>query len=409
MKILLFSHGYPPVISGVSIVVQKVAREMVKRGHQVTVVTASDSGSAYHEQDEGVELIRVRSVPNPFWSEGRLPVLSYSGLREIVAGVEPDLINTHDGGLLGALLYRMEQEKGHVPELLTCHFLPQYVTYYVNVGDAVDDALEGLTWAYTLRMVNGFEHVIFPTQTQRSAFIEKGLKTTSSVISNGLDILRYNPIGSNDEEIVARYKLPPGRRILVVGRLAKDKKLDVLVRSMCEINSTQPANLLLVGRGDNREELQELVESLGVHDRVHFLGFVPEEDLPALYRQSNIFAIASEVEVQSIPTIQAAATGLPIIAAEAGALPELVKHETNGYLVPPESPAAFANAFRKLIENPELAEKLGQASLEIGRRHAEVHTFDAYERIYYEYSRRYLLDLKRKRELTSFSDTIIKP
>lgn len=409
MKILLFSHGYPPVISGVSIVVQKVAREMVKRGHQVTVVTASDDGSAYHDQDEGVELIRVRSAPNPFWSEGRLPILSYGGLWEIVADVQPDLINTHDGGLLGALLYRMEQEEEHVPELLTCHFLPQFVTYYVNAGNVIDDALEGITWEFSMRMINCFDHVIFPTQTQRQAFIEKGIKATSSVISNGLDISRYNPAGLNDEEVVARYKLPPGRRILVVGRLAKDKKLDVLIQSMREINSTQPANLLLVGRGDNREQLQELVESLGLHDRVHFLGFVPEEDLPAIYRQSNIFAIASEVEVQSIPTIQAAATGLPIIAAEAGALPELVKHEKNGYLVPSESPAEFANAFRKLIENPELAEKFGQASLEIGRRHAEVHTFDAYERIYYEYSRKYLLDLKRKRELTSFSDTIIKP
>jgi 1,2-diacylglycerol 3-alpha-glucosyltransferase len=385
MKILLFSHGYPPVISGVSIVVQKVAREMVKRGHQVTVVTASDSGPAYRDQDEGVQLIRVRSAPNPFWSEGRLPILSYLGLREIVANVQPDLINTHDGGLLGAQLYLMEREKGHLPELLTCHFLPQYVKYYVNVGDVVEDAVQELTWGFAVRMMNGFNHIIFPTQTQQRAFIEQGLEIASSVISNGLDILRYNPVGSNDGETIARYKLPPGRRILVVGRLAKDKKLDVLIRSMCEVKSTQQAHLLLVGRGDNQERLQDLAESLGLQDRVHFLGFVPEEDLPALYRHSDIFAIASDVEVQSIPTLQAAATGLAIVAVAAGALPELVKHDTNGYLVPSGTPAAFADAFRKLIDNPGLAEKLGQASLEIGRKHAETHTFDAYEEIYRTY------------------------
>lgn len=399
MKILLFSHGYPPVISGVSIVVQKVAREMVKRGHHVTVVTASDSGAAYQDQDEGVELMRVRSAPNPFWSEGRLPILSYGGLREIIVNVQPDLINTHDCGLLGAQLYRMEQEKGYVPKLLTCHFLPQFVTYYVNAGNVIDEALEGITWEFSMRMINSFEHVIFPTQIQRSAFVGKGLKTTSSVISNGLDISRYNPVGSNDEAFVARYKLPPGCRILVVGRLAKDKKLDILVRSMGEIKSTRPAHLLLVGRGDNREWLQDLVESLGLQDRVHFLGFVPEDDLPTLYRHSDIFAIASDVEVQSIPTIQAAATGMPIVAAEAGALPELVKPGTNGYLVPPEDPAAFANAFRKIIDSPELAEKLGQASLEIGRRHAEIRTFDAYESIYYEYSKKQQLDAEEEKRV----------
>lgn len=387
MKILLFSHSYPPVISGVSVVVQKVAWEMVKRGHQVTVVTASDSGAAYNDQDKGVALVRVRSAPNPFWSEGRLPLLSYSGLREIVADVQPDLINTHDSGLLGAQLYRMEHQRGHVPELLTCHFLPQYVSYYVHVGDVIEEAVQEITWGYTIRMINGFNHVIFPTETQRRTFIEKGLESTSSVISNGLDIFRYNPVSANDEEVIARYKLPPGHRILVVGRLAKDKKLDILIRSMREIESRQPAHLLLVGRGDNRERLQDLVESLALQDRVHFLGFVPEEDLPAIYRHADIFAIASDVEVQSIPTLQAAATGLPIVAVAAGALPELVKDEINGYLVPPGEPAAFAAAFSKLIDKPALAEKFGQASLEIGRQHAEMYTFDAYENIYRAYSK----------------------
>jgi 1,2-diacylglycerol 3-alpha-glucosyltransferase len=382
MRILMLSHGYPPVISGVTLVVQKVAREMVRRGHEVTVVTASDRGAPYQDQDQGVDLMRVRSAPNPFWSEGRLPLLSHDGLQEIIAKKKPDVINTHDSGLLGLQLFRLEHEKRPIPELLTCHFLPRYVTYYVNVGDMVEKALEDITWEYTIRVINNFHHVIFPTQTQQQAFIDEGLVTTSSVISNGLDICRYNPDSADDEDVVALYELPPGHRILVVGRLAKDKKLDVLVRSIQEIKSSQQAHLLLVGRGDDRERLQDLVENLDLRDQVHFLGFVPEEDLPALYRQSDIFAIASNVEVQSIPTLQAAATGLPIVAAEAGALPELVKKDTNGYLVPPDDPAAFADAFRQIINSPELAEKFGQASLEIGRQHAEKHTFDAYEETY---------------------------
>jgi glycosyltransferase involved in cell wall biosynthesis len=170
-----------------------------------------------------------------------------------------------------------------------------------------------------------------------------------------------------------------------VGRLAKDKKLDVLVRAMEEIRSKPPAHLLLVGRGDDRERLQDLAGSLDLHARIHFLGFVPEKDLPALYRHADIFAIASDVEVQSIPTLQAAATGLPIVAAEAAALPELVKTNTNGYLVPPDEPIAVARALSKILDDPELAERLGQASLEIGRQHAQEATFDAYEELYRAY------------------------
>lgn len=386
MKILMLSHGYPPVVSGVTLVVQKVAREMVRRGHEVTVVTASDNGTPYQDQDQGVELLRVRSAPNPFWSEGRLPLLSHDGLQEIIAGIQPDVINTHDSGLLGLQLYRLEYEKVPVPELLTCHFLPRYVTYYVNLGDVVEKALEDITWEYTIRVINNFDHVIFPTQTQQTAFVEEGLGTTSSVISNGLDICRYNPTSSDGEDVAVRYELPPGPRILAVGRLAKDKKLDVLIRAMGELKSTHQAHLLLVGRGDDRERLQDLVNNLDLQEYVHFLGFVPEEDLPALYRHSDIFAIASNVEVQSIPTLQAAASGLPIVAAEAGALPELVENNTNGALVPPDDLVAFADAFREILDNPEMANKLGQASLEIGRQHAEKHTFDAYEKLYRRYS-----------------------
>jgi 1,2-diacylglycerol 3-alpha-glucosyltransferase len=207
------------------------------------------------------------------------------------------------------------------------------------------------------------------------------------VISNGLNIRRYSPNDSHEEGIVERYDLPPGPRILVVGRLAKDKKIDVLIRAMRDVTSTHEAYLLLVGRGDDRERLQHLVERLELQDTVRFLGFVPEEDLPALYRHADIFAIASDVEVQSIPTLQAAATGLPIIAAEAAALPELVETNRNGHLVPPGDPAAFATAIREILDDPELAKRLGQASLEIGRRHAEQNTFDAYEEVYRAYSR----------------------
>ncbi|MGC9334135.1 MAG: glycosyltransferase [Anaerolineae bacterium] len=384
MRILMLSHGYPPVISGVTLVVQKVAREMVRRGHEVTVVTASDRGTPYIDQDEGVALMRVRSVPNPFWSEGRLPVLSYDGLNDIVADIRPDVINTHDSGLLGVQLYRLKHRKRQVPELLTCHFFPGYVTYYVNMGDVVEDALEEITWQYSIRIINGFDHVIFPTKTQQNAFVEEGLGAPSTVISNGLDVRRYNPDGGDDGDVESRYELPAGPRLLAVGRLAKDKKLDVLIRAVGQVTDDHPAHLLLVGRGDDRERLQGLVQKLGLQDHVHFLGFVPEDDLPALYRHADIFSIASDVEVQSIPTLQAAATALPIVAADAGALPELVHDGRNGFLAPPDDAAAFAAAFRKILDDPQRAEAFGQASLEIGRQHAEERTYDAYEKRFLE-------------------------
>jgi glycosyltransferase involved in cell wall biosynthesis len=381
VRILMVSHGYPPTTSGVTLVVQKVARAMVRRGHQVTVVTASDRGAPYYDWDMGVALWRVRSTPNPFWSEGRLPILLYEGLKQIVAQVRPDVINTHEGALLSWQLYRLEHERRHVPEILTCHYVPHFVTYYVHVADTVEKVVENVTWDLSLRLVNSFDHVIFPSETQRQAFMEEGLERESIVISNGVDTGRYRP-GDREQEIEARYNLPRGPRVLFVGRTARDKKIDVLIRAMAILRSTHPAHLLLVGRGDDRRRLEDLREELGLQDAVHFLGFAPEADLPSLYRHSDVFAIASDVEVQSIPTLQAVASGLPVVAAHAMALPELVRDGENGFLIQPGDVSGFAASFRRLLDDRQMATAFGQASLAISQPHAEALTYDAYEAIY---------------------------
>jgi glycosyltransferase involved in cell wall biosynthesis len=378
MRILMLSHGYPPTISGVTLVVQKVARAMVVRGHQVTVVTASDRRVPYQDEDHGVRLWRVHSVPNPFWSEGPLPIISYNQFKGIVAEVQPDVINTHDGALLSWQLHRLEHEKTHVPEILTCHFLPHFVSYYVRAGDAVERLVEGITWDVTVNMIQGFDHVVFPSATQEAMFHKERLRVPSTVISNGLDISRYSPDG-DDGDLQRKYQLPQGPRVLFVGRMAKDKKIDVLIKALRRV---EKAHLLLVGRGDDQRRLESLVKDLSIAGRVHFLGFVLEGDLPGLYRASQLFAIASDVEVQSIPTLQAVACGKPIVAADAGALPELVKHGVNGYLVPPGDPDAFGFAMAKILDSPQLLASFGQASLPIGSRHSEEKTFDAYESLY---------------------------
>ncbi|HSJ57845.1 MAG TPA: glycosyltransferase, partial [Anaerolineae bacterium] len=179
-----------------------------------------------------------------------------------------------------------------------------------------------------------------------------------------------------------RYGLPAHPRVLFVGRLAKDKEIDVLIRGMPRLWKSSNAHLLIVGRGEEREELGELAAELGVDHCVHFMGYVAEEDLPALYRASDLFSIVSTTEVQSLPTLQAAATGIPIVAAGAMALPELVHDGINGYLVPPEAPDAFAEAAAAILDNPELAARMGRESLQIAAPHAEEYTFDAYEDLY---------------------------
>jgi glycosyltransferase involved in cell wall biosynthesis len=242
--------------------------------------------------------------------------------------------------------------------------------------------VESVLWAYSIWLYEQFDHVVFATQAHRRFFTDQGLRVPTSIISNGVDVERYRPDAGGDEALAELYALPPQPRILFVGRLMRDKEIDTLIRAMEIVRRERDAHLLIAGRGDEREALGELIGRLDLEGAVRFLGFFPEEDMPALYREVDLFAITSRCEVQSLPVLQAVATGLPVVAANAVALPELVHDGRNGYLVPPGRADETARAMLKILDNPERARQFGKASLEVAAPHAEHRTLDGYESLY---------------------------
>ncbi|MCD6519629.1 MAG: glycosyltransferase [Anaerolineae bacterium] len=385
MRILIASHGYPPTISGVTLVAQKLARAMVARGHQVCVLTASDRLEPYRSCDQGVQLIRVRSRENPFWSEGPIPFIAQSDLEEILSSFRPDVVHTHETAILAFQLARLRRRLKTFPLIATCHYVPHFVAQYLG-SEKLEDWILTLAWTFSIHLLNQCDHVVFATRAHRHFFLQEGLKTPTSIISNGIDTTRYHPKGQSEEDVIQRYALPMGPRILFVGRLAKDKKIHILIRAMRYIHQEIDAHLLLVGRGDERSRLEQLAKELALQERIHFLGFVPEEDMPAIYRASQLFAIASTCEVQSLPTLQAMATALPVVAVNAVALPEIVRDGYNGLIVPPNKPEEMAQAILRLLRNPSLAKEMGQRGYELAQDHAEPLTFTAYETLYQQLS-----------------------
>lgn len=387
MRILMVSHGYPPTVSGVTLVVQKVARAMVRRGHHVAVVTASETGDPYRDEDEGVQLIRIRAAFNPFWKEAPIPFIGQHDLEKIVAEVRPDILHAQESAFLGIQVARLDKG-AELPRVASCYFVPRFAARYLSWNDEPGPIVESLMHMYSTWFYNHFDHVVFSTAAHRAYFDSEDLTVSTSIISNGIDVERYRPAGPDtagqDREVEVRHNLPPHPRLLFVSRLAKDKEIDVLIEAMPLLWERHQAHLLLAGRGDDEERLRELTAELGMEHCVHFLGFVPEEDLPSIYRLSDLFAIASICEVQSLPTLQGAATGLPLVATDAVALPELVHDGVNGFLVEPGEPEILAGAVGQILADPELAERMGRASVPIGQEHANSRTFDCYENLYHD-------------------------
>lgn len=392
MRILMLSHGYLGTISGVAQVVQKLARALAARDHQVLVLSGGKTNNQeYSGLDQGVMVCFSHNLPNPFWKDGPIPFLSFHDLRRVIADFQPDLIHTHENFLMSWDLLLLRNEINY-PIVSSCYFFPGFWSFYLPAGQRFSTWIERFGWSYIIPELNRFDHVIFSTTTQAEIFQAHGLKAPFTVISNGVDITGYHPRQERkffqrgqpglDDSIEKKYALPPHPRLLFNGRLAKDKRVDQLILATAYLQSVAGAHLLLAGRGDEQSRLEQVSYQTGVEKSVHFLGFVPEADLPAIYRLSDLFVISATCEVQSIPCLKAVASGLPIVAVDSGALPELVHHGENGYLVPPGDPQAFAQAVLRALNDPVKLTRFRQASLGISQAHHENNTFEQYEKLY---------------------------
>ena len=302
-----------------------------------------------------------RSVRWPWYEDQRLGLLSPSAARELIDGFAPDVVHVHSPLTLGAVA-RSAARRRRVPVVYTNHYLPANVHPTASradhgasastpasaraarvsaatrataaaVGGAAGALFDVGFYGYVTGFANRCDRVTAPTATALLLLRDHGLRAPSQVVSNGVDLDAFSP-GQADESLRRAYALPSGRPlILSVGRLSPEKRADVLIEAVAARGGD--AVLALAGSGPDQERLRALAARLGVSDRVRFLGFVPGADLPGLYRLADVFAIASEAELQSLVTMEAMASGLPVVAVNAGALGELVHPGENGFLTRP--------------------------------------------------------------------------
>jgi glycosyltransferase involved in cell wall biosynthesis len=159
------------------------------------------------------------------------------------------------------------------------------------------------------------------------------------------------------------------------------------------------AHIAIASTGPYEAELHAHVDSLNIRDRVTFLGYIPDNDLAPLYRLADVFAIPSEADLQSLTTMEAMACGLPVIAADAYALPELVHHESNGFLFQPGDSSEMAHYIDILLENEALRWQMGAASLEIIARHDSLRILLQWEELYRRLSNEFMDARERRQRL----------
>jgi phosphatidylinositol alpha-1,6-mannosyltransferase len=190
----------------------------------------------------------------------------------------------------------------------------------------------------------------------------------------GTDPARFRP-GIDSSSVRSRYGLDGGRWLLSVARLTPHKGIDTGLRVLARLRERYPdLSYAVVGSGAQLPALQEMAQSLGVVDRVRFLTAVPDSDLPGLYNCAEIYCGLSRltegsVEGFGISLVEAAASGVPVVAGRSGGVPEAVHESETGLLVDPERLDEVCGALQSLLDDRALAGRLGAA----GRRAVETY------------------------------------
>ena len=384
MKILIASDLHYPTINGVATFSRNLARGMAARGHEVVVIAPSQTGRRCKEVDDNYVIVRTDSVPFPFYQNFRISLYPALEVKKIVNDFDPDIIHIQMLLGIGQATMRYGNKLG-IPIVSTNHAMPENLMDNLKLLAPVSRPINYMLKSYGARFHSKADVITMPTQSAIDMFlgdIDK-IKTPIIPVSNGIDLSRFSP-GRASDDVYERFDIPKDAPIIsYVGRLDAEKHLPVLVRAFVRVKKTIPnAHLLIVGHGTEESLLHHMTEHFGVAADVTLTGRVSDDDIVALHKIGTVFCMPSPAELQSIATLEAMASGQPVVAVDAGALGELCQNNRNGYLTAQDDEEAIADGILRILKDPALREKMSQESLAIAKTHDLETTLDTFEKIY---------------------------
>ncbi len=366
MKIAIATDFHSPWVGGPATFIDNFSAFLVSRGHQVDILAPSATGRASVERGPGKTVHRFQSAALPF-GYGVRAVWRVDRVGAALRRIEPEVVQIHHPFPLGSAAMIASRRLG-IPIVAVNHTIPECSLYGMRLSRAYPIALNAFQ-CYLAWLLAHATAICTPTRTAASLLSAMGISAGVEVISNGVDTSRFRP---GADKSVARRKLglPDKPMVLYTGRLDAEKDMETWLRAGAKLLAAVDAHLVVGGEGADKPRLQDIVRQLGLRSRVTFPGYLPVEQLPCLYQAADIYFITSAVELQSITTLEALASGLPVVAADAAALPELVIPGVNGFLAKPRDAATFGAALIDVLRSSETIARMGAAGRLIAEQHS---------------------------------------
>lgn len=340
MRIAFFTETFLPKVDGIVTTLCQTIRELRALGHEV-LIFAPDGGIA---EFNGFRVVGLKSRAFPLYPELRLAPPRAS-MRQLLTAFQPDILHVADPALLGiAGLYYGSALR--LPVVVAYHTdLPKYLRYY-RLGFLETSVWKILRARHRRAMLNLATSGVMVDQLR-----DHGI-APAALWPGAVDAELFRPCRRSS---AVRERLTAGNPgsplLLYVGRLSAEKNLESL-RPL--LRALPQARLALVGGGPHRRKLEQHFAGLPVH----FAGFLYKEELAAAYASSDLFVMPSRTETLGLVVLEAMASGLPVVAARAGGIPEMIDDGVTGCLVDTEAEAI--GRVRALLGSQPNREAMGQ-------------------------------------------------
>ena len=403
MKVAICTDIYYPMTNGVAVFAHNLAQSLAKKGHRVMVICPSFKGKKHIRQEKNLRTVYLSSMRFPFYPDQIEPVpekkiiyrhgiwFAVNANRQVKKALDwfkPDVIHiqTNEPIAIAAKHYALAKD---VPLVTTGHTLPDTITGQFKVLRPIKKPVDAVVKKYLVSFMKNSEYSTMPTELAIQDMTpepSKRFKVQVEAISNGVDLSNFKP-GRAKEAIYKKYRIPKDKKIaLHVGRIDGEKSVDRVIDAFeLVLRKRDDVVLLIVGDGIAKTELEEMAQALGIEKDVRFLGRVLPPELNEIYKTANLFITASEIETQGVVLIEAAATGLPLVGVDAGAVADIVIDGENGFLCKAGGDIkGLARGLEKILEDEVLEKRFSARSLELAREHDLSTTVKRFLEIYQE-------------------------
>lgn len=352
LRVCMITEDFPPVCAGVGHYVHALANELMRRGHELTVITRGSWRSTTRTNYGNLTVYHVRFFPlYPFHVQPHGIFVN-----QLLGRLQNNLDIIHIHGPMAPSINTV------LPTVLTQHGTARASIGYLRTLDFFSVGAKAFSWMYEAldrAAVKSVNCVSAVSEACADELIKHCNAKDVQIIGNGVDTEFFTPIG----ESVVRRKQPI---VAYVGLLNSRKGLPDLVNGMSKVIRDIPeAHLVLAGAGPMEVYLRRQVRELGLQDCVSFVGYLDREGVRTLYREADVMVLPSYHEGLPNVVLESMASGTPIVATRIPGTIEAVEHGQVGLLVEPHEPEQISQAIMKLLGDDALRREM---SIEARRR-----------------------------------------